>query len=219
MVENNLYAFSTPIRNQYACERLSDRAVGYGLAGETVDGNDPEAMAAAYARAVARARRGDGPTLIEAMLGRMRGHAEGDDSLKVVPKEDHAQYLANDPVPAYARRLEEDGVLDTDMRQRLEAQVRRLVEESLDRALDAPAPAAEVATRSVFAAAWSGPAMPPVPVAALATVSVDEDAGPAAMTAFTGAADMASGPAKPPTSRPWQRRPLPRRWSATAPSS
>ena len=112
VIENNHYAFSTPARLQYAAKQLSDRGIGYGVAAETVDGNDPDAMAAAYARAVARARAGEGPTLIEAMLGRMRGHAEGDDSLKVVPAEELAAYRAADPVPAYARRLEEEGILD-----------------------------------------------------------------------------------------------------------
>ena len=104
VIENNRYAFSTPAGLQYAARQLSDRGIGYGVAAETVDGNDPDAMAAALHRAVARARAGQGPTLIEAMLGRMRGHAEGDDSLKVVPAEELAAYRAADPVPAYARR-------------------------------------------------------------------------------------------------------------------
>ncbi len=106
VIENNGYAFSTPAGQQYAAQRLSDRGIGYGIAAETVDGNDPDAMAAALHRAVERARAGQGPTLVEAMLGRMRGHAEGDDSLKVVPAEELAAYRAADPVPAYARRLE-----------------------------------------------------------------------------------------------------------------
>ncbi|HUO85887.1 MAG TPA: dehydrogenase E1 component subunit alpha/beta, partial [Thermoanaerobaculia bacterium] len=152
VIENNLYAFSTPVSQQYAAERLSDRAVGYGIAGETVDGNDPDAMAEAVARAVERARRGDGPTLIEAMLGRMRGHSEGDDSLKVVPRDDLDRYLAADPVPAYRRRLVAEGTADEALLDRLEARVAELVEAGLEGALAAPLPAAEVATRPVFAA-------------------------------------------------------------------
>ncbi|MDX1385849.1 MAG: thiamine pyrophosphate-dependent enzyme, partial [Thermoanaerobaculia bacterium] len=61
VIENNRYAFSTPWHQQYAAERLSDRAQGYGIPGETVDGNDPEAVAAAMRRAVVRARAGEGP--------------------------------------------------------------------------------------------------------------------------------------------------------------
>jgi len=151
VVENNRYAFSTPARLQYAAERLSDRAIGYGIAGETVDGNDPDAMAEVFARAVARARAGDGPTLIEAMLGRMRGHSEGDDSLKVVPPDELAGYRAADPVPAYARRLEADGVLDAATRQRLEARIAELVEQAIRGALDASPPDPALALRSVFA--------------------------------------------------------------------
>jgi 2-oxoisovalerate dehydrogenase E1 component len=151
VIENNGYAFSTPARLQYAAERLSDRGIGYGIAAETVDGNDPDAMADAFRRAVDRARAGEGPTLIEAMLGRMRGHSEGDDSLKVVPPDELAAYRAADPVPAYARRLEEDGVLDAATRERLEARIKEIVETAIDRAIDAPPPAEEIAWRPVFA--------------------------------------------------------------------
>jgi 2-oxoisovalerate dehydrogenase E1 component len=156
VVENNRYAFSTPNRDQYACARLSDRAVGYGIAGETIDGNDPEAMADAMRRAVARARAGHGPTLIEAMLGRMRGHSEGDDSLKVVPADELASYLAADPVPSYARRLEADGVLSSELQERLEARISVLVEGALERALACPEPEIEVGFRPALAPVAGG---------------------------------------------------------------
>ncbi len=161
VIENNHYAFSTPARLQYAAKQLSDRGVGYGVAAETVDGNDPDAMAAAYTRAVARARAGEGPTLIEAMLGRMRGHAEGDDSLKVVPADELAAYRAADPVPAYARRLEEEGVLDAATRERLETLIAGIVEKAITRAIDAAPPADAIALRPVFA-----PEPPPLAPAA-----------------------------------------------------
>jgi 2-oxoisovalerate dehydrogenase E1 component len=151
IIENNRYAFSTPAHLQYAAARLSDRAIGYGMAGETVDGNDPDAMAEALDRAVRRARSGQGPTLIEAMLGRMRGHSEGDDSLKVVPPDELAGYLEADPVPAYAKRLETDGVLDAATRERLDARIAELVERAIGAALEAAAPEASVAFRPVFA--------------------------------------------------------------------
>jgi len=166
VVENNRYAFSTPVSHQYACERLSDRAVGYGMAGETVDGSDPDAMAAAVARAVERARAGGGPTLLEAMLGRMRGHSEGDDSLKVVPEDELAIYLAADPVPAYRARLLAEGAADEATVERLETRVAELVEQGIAEALDAPLSPDETALRPVLApvaaptAGWSEP--PPV---------------------------------------------------------
>lgn len=158
VVHNNRYAFATPTRDQFACERLSDRAKGYGIVGETVDGNDPMAMSEAMQRAVARARAGEGPTLIEAMLGRMRGHSEGDDSLKVVPKKELEQYVAGDPVPGFARRLWQNGELQGDLQEGLEARISELVETALQKALDCPPPADELAMRP-----------------ALVPVTVDED--------------------------------------------
>jgi 2-oxoisovalerate dehydrogenase E1 component len=159
IIENNRYAFSTPAHLQYAAERLSDRGPGYGIPAETVDGNDPDAMAAALERAVTRARAGEGPTLIEAMLGRMRGHSEGDDSLKVVPPDELAGYRAADPVPAYARRLEEEGVLDAETRGRLEARIAELVETAIASAIDAAPPDPALAFRPVFAPAPEAPAV------------------------------------------------------------
>ncbi len=151
IIENNRYAFSTPVSDQYACERLSDRGAGYGIAAETVDGNDPASVGPAIERAVARARSGGGPTLIEAMLGRMRGHSEGDDSLKVVPEDELAVYMSEDPVPAYARRLQADGVLDADVVKKIEERISELVEEAVARAVDAPVPGADIAARPALA--------------------------------------------------------------------
>ena len=153
VIENNRYAFSTPASLQYAAAKLSDRGIGYGIPAETVDGNDPDAMAGALGRAVARARSGQGPTLIEAMLGRMRGHSEGDDSLKVVPREELKGYLAGDPVPNYARRLAAEGVLTPEIRERLEARIAELVERALSQALEAPATDPATALRPALAPA------------------------------------------------------------------
>ncbi|MEM8959865.1 MAG: dehydrogenase E1 component subunit alpha/beta [Acidobacteriota bacterium] len=160
VVENNRYAFSTPTSAQFACAQLSDRGPGYGIAAETVDGNNPDAVAHAVATAVARARRGDGPTLIEAMLGRMRGHSEGDDSLKVVPEDELNVYLAADPVPAHTERMRRDGTLSESEHDRLGAQISDLIETAVERALASPEPEVETAHRSVFAplaSTWSEP--------------------------------------------------------------
>ncbi len=158
VIENNRYAFSTPWHAQYAAERLSSRGVGYGMAAETVDGNDPDAMAAALDAAVGRARAGKGPTLIEAMLGRLRGHSVGDDSLDVVPAEDLERYRAEDPVPAYAERLAAEGVLSAAAREGIEGRAAELVEAALAAALEAEAPDPKIAHRSVFAAVGAPPA-------------------------------------------------------------
>ena len=147
VVENNRYAFSTPTAAQFAAERLSDRGVGYGMAAETVDGNDPSAVDAAMRRAVERARRGDGPTLIEAMLGRMRGHSEGDDSLKVVPEDELSRYMEEDPIPAYAATLEQRGVLDEETHGRLDDVISLLIEDCMERAAASPEATPETARR------------------------------------------------------------------------
>jgi 2-oxoisovalerate dehydrogenase E1 component len=151
IIENNRYAFSTPTASQFACASLADKGPGYGIAAEQVDGNDPDAMAEVMARAVARARAGEGPTLIEAMLGRMRGHSEGDDSLKVVPPGELETYLAADPVPAYEKRLLDDGTLTPELAEAIRQRVGDLVETSLGRALEAEQPRPETATRPVLA--------------------------------------------------------------------
>ncbi len=206
VIENNRYAFSTPARHQYACLQLSDRGPGYGIPALTVNGNDPDEVAEALARAIARARAGAGPTLLEAVVGRLRGHAEGDGSMKVVPAEELELYRSQDAVPAYARRLEVDGLLDPETSARLDRRVTELVETAIERALAAPLPEEATAFRPVFARPEQRVmpilvAQPPPPVGEIdpaedATVLVSgaalqamEDVDePAAMVAFTGAA-------------------------------
>lgn len=151
VILNNRYAFSTPTHRQYASSSLADRGPGYGIPAVSVDGNDPDAVAAVMATAVARARAGEGPTLIEAIVGRMRGHSEGDDSLKVVPPEELAAYLAADPVPAYGDRLEAEGALGARERQAILERVDQLVEAAVEVGLAAPPPALEHARRPALA--------------------------------------------------------------------
>ncbi len=151
VIENNRYAFSTPISQQYRADRLSDRGLGYGIKATTIDGNDPDVVDQTFAEAFEHARSGAGPVLIEAMVGRMRGHAEGDDSLKVVPREELDRYLDEDPVPRYAERLGRDGVMDERQRRQIESRAETLIETALDRALAAPQPDLKVARRPALA--------------------------------------------------------------------
>jgi 2-oxoisovalerate dehydrogenase E1 component len=151
VIENNLYAFSTPISQQYAAERLSDRAVGYGIAGETVDGNDPDAMAAAIERAVERARAGEradadrGDARPDARPQRGGRFAQGGAAggPRTLPRRRPGAGLP--PPPARRRGADEETLA------RLEARVAELVEAGLEGALAAPPPAPEVADRPVFA--------------------------------------------------------------------
>ena len=174
VIENNRYAFSTPTSQQYAAASLADRGAGYGIPGVQVDGNDPEAVAEVIAQAVARARAGEGPTLVEAMLGRMRGHSEGDDSLKVVPPDELAAYMAADPVPAYAQRLAAEGILDAGTQERLDGRIRELVEAAIGAAVDAAPPAPEIAHRPVFAPVTVNELAPPPVTADVPTVTYVE---------------------------------------------
>jgi len=149
IIENNQYAYSTPTNEEYACEKLSDRAIGYGIFGETIDGTDVERVYEATFHAVERARRGEGPSLIEAICMRMRGHAEHDNA-SYVPRELLEYWKKRDPLLRYQRFLVENGILaEADiqrMRQEIEAETVRV----LDEVLQLPFPPAEEAFKNVF---------------------------------------------------------------------
>jgi TPP-dependent pyruvate/acetoin dehydrogenase alpha subunit len=151
VVENNRYAFSTPVAEQFACERLSDRAAGYGIAGETVDGTDFDATWAAMERAAARARRGDGATLVEVMLPRMRGHAEGDGSYELIPPAERERFLAMDPLAHFEARLRARGEADDARIGLVTETARGIVEAAVEAAMAAEEPVVAEATRPVFA--------------------------------------------------------------------
>ncbi|MFZ0090307.1 MAG: thiamine pyrophosphate-dependent dehydrogenase E1 component subunit alpha, partial [Solirubrobacteraceae bacterium] len=108
VLENNQYAYSTPLDKQFAVDPVQ-RAAAYGFAGVTVDGNDVEAMFEATREARERAVAGDGPTLIEAVTMRMHGHAAHDD-MKYVPKEQVEEWKQRDPIDRQEQRLQALGV-------------------------------------------------------------------------------------------------------------
>ncbi len=149
IIENNQYAYSTPNSMEFACERLSDRAVGYGMAGATIDGTDVELVYSTCAEAVDRARKGLGPTLIETVTMRMRGHAEHDD-FSYVPKEMLEEWSAKDPVERYIDRLIDDGVVTREETDELRATILNDMIGAIDRALEQPWPAAEEGLKNVF---------------------------------------------------------------------
>lgn len=149
IIENNQYAYSTPNRLEFACEKLSDRAIGYGIHGETIDGTNVETVYEACSRAVKRARAGKGPSIIETLTMRMRGHAEHDD-FAYVPKEMLAEWTAKDPVETYAKTLVSRGVLSDDDVAVLKKTTLAEMITAIDRALEKPWPAAEEGFRNVF---------------------------------------------------------------------
>lgn len=105
MLQNNGWAISTPRTKQSAVVRFSDRAAGYGISGETVDGNDVQAVHTAVSTAVARARAGEGPTLIEAVAYRLGAHSTADDPTRYVPEDEFVKAAAADPLPALRTEL------------------------------------------------------------------------------------------------------------------
>ena len=168
-LENNQTALSTPVAEQSAVRVFADKAPGYGIPGVTLDGTDPDEIAAAFAWAAARARAGEGPTLLELVSMRMCGHAHHDDMLylgKDAPPswdyppltsagyanpEAYAFWSARDPIARYAERLQAEGVIAGDAVQALKREAEQLVEREAQAVIAAPWPAPETAGRGVFA--------------------------------------------------------------------
>jgi TPP-dependent pyruvate/acetoin dehydrogenase alpha subunit len=148
IIENNQYAYSTPLSVQSHNPKLSDRAIGYGIPGETVDGTDIEAVFEATSRAIHHARAGKGPSIIETMTMRMRGHAEHDD-FSYVPKDLLAEWEKKDPVKRTAELLKKAGVTDKEI-STIEKIAKSDIEEAVAYANELPAPDAEEAFRNVF---------------------------------------------------------------------
>jgi pyruvate dehydrogenase E1 component alpha subunit len=144
VLENNQYAYSTPVEKQFAVDPV-ERAHVYGFPGVTVDGNDVEAVFEATRAARVRALAGEGPTLIEAVTMRMHGHAAHDD-MKYVPPEQLAEWAERDPIERQERRLVAEGVDAEALRAAVTAEIDAAAEE----ALAAPMPDPASATDGVF---------------------------------------------------------------------
>ena len=102
VIENNLYSASTPIFEMVKLKRLSERAAGYGIPGVTVDGNDVLEVFESARQAVALARAGEGPTLLECMTYRITGHSRRDPAL-YQPEEEKKNAVANEPIGRFAK--------------------------------------------------------------------------------------------------------------------
>jgi 2-oxoisovalerate dehydrogenase E1 component len=139
VVENNQYGLSTPISEQFACEALSDKGIGYGMAAETVDGNDLPAVVDAVGRAAARGRRGDGPTLLEFVTFRMRGHEEAS-GVAYIPTHLFEEWAAKDPIARYERQLIDEGVLTPGERDAVRAAFKAHIDAIADQAYESPEP-------------------------------------------------------------------------------
>ena len=139
VVENNGYAYSTPLSKQTAAKQLVDKAVGYGIAGERADGNDVIATYEVTKRAVDRARSGGGVTLIELMTYRRKGHAEHDNQSYVPAGEIDRWASENDPVDRYVKCLSDEGFEQSEL-SAIDARVKDEIDRATDEAEASPMP-------------------------------------------------------------------------------
>jgi 2-oxoisovalerate dehydrogenase E1 component len=139
VIENNYYGLSTPVSEQYACADLAERAPGYGMHGAIVDGNDYLAVYEAVRAAADRARRGDGPSLLEFKTFRMRGHEEASGTA-YVPKELFDEWGRRDPVLRFEGFLIEQGLYTPEGAKALRAGLKHEIDGLVDEALATPDP-------------------------------------------------------------------------------
>lgn len=148
--ENNRYAISVPLVKQMAIENVADRAAGYGLAGEIVDGQDIQAVYEAAARAVVRARSGEGATLLEAKTYRLVPHTSDDDDRRYRAREEVAEWKQRDPILLLKQVLMEQGQWDDERDQALRQELFDEVSIAQKAAEAAADPVAEQALQHVF---------------------------------------------------------------------
>ena len=151
IVENNGYAYSTPTSKQTAAKQFVDKAIGYGVPGEQADGNDVLAVYDVTKRAVDRARRGEGVSLIELMTYRRKGHAEHDNQSYVPDGEIDRWERENDPITRYVARLRDEFSITTSEIEAVDEKVRATVDEATDIADRSAAPEALDALVGVYA--------------------------------------------------------------------
>jgi 2-oxoisovalerate dehydrogenase E1 component len=152
VIENNQWGLSTPTHEQYACRDLADRGVGYGIPGVVCDGNDVLAVCRTVREAAARARRGEGPTLLEFKTFRIRGHEEASGT-DYVPAALIEEWTRRDPILRLERVLDGLGLMPGAERRSLRAGLEAEIDRLADEALAAPTPAstAEAELAAVFA--------------------------------------------------------------------
>lgn len=151
IVENNGYAYSTPVHRQTAAAELKDKAAGYGIPGERADGNDVLAVYDVTRRAVDRARRGEGASLIELVTYRRKGHAEHDNQSYVPEGEIERWARDNDPLTRYVERLTGAERVPAAELEEIDARVMREIDLATDEAERSPVPQSEDALVGIYA--------------------------------------------------------------------
>lgn len=151
LCENNKYAISVPFSKQAACESIADRAKGYGFPGISVDGNDPLEVYKVTTEAADRARRGEGPTLIEAVLYRLVPHSSDDDDRSYRSREEVEEARKQDPLVSFSNYLKHSGLLDEHKDREIHDRILMEVDEATEYAEYAPDSAPEDALKHVYA--------------------------------------------------------------------
>lgn len=150
LCQNNGWAISLPRAEQTASETIAEKAIGYGMPGVQVDGNDLFAVFEATEEAVARARSGGGPTLIEAVTYRIGPHTTADDPTRYRPEGEAEEWMRRDPLERVRVYLSERGRWDPDWQERIEEQAAEAIERSVELAEGLPAPTVDEMFGSMF---------------------------------------------------------------------
>jgi TPP-dependent pyruvate/acetoin dehydrogenase alpha subunit len=205
VIENNGWAYSTPVSRQVPIRDLADRAKAYGIQSYIVDGNDVIAVYETTKKAVDQCRAGDGPVIIESKTMRMRGHAQHD-AAEYVPKEMFAKWKKLDPIERYEKYLTENKLWDEQTRKEIDTRIDRELTAELEIAENAPFPPPELAEQGVYCddgchkieAVWKRPkdeVMPPKssvdPVWKLGSIEQGEARGAAAAQTVTSGGKVA----------------------------
>jgi len=149
VLENNQWAYSTPVQRQVRLANLADRAKAYGIASYIVDGNDVAEVYTIAKEAVERARAGEGPILIEAKTFRRRGHAQHDPA-EYIPKEQREYWEKRDPIALYEAFLLKEKLLDAKSKKEMDEKLASLLEKDREFAENSPMPPAETVNGGVY---------------------------------------------------------------------
>ncbi len=150
LCENNQYAMSTPVTKVLPVENIADRAYAYGFPGVVVDGNDFFAVYEVTKAAVERARRGEGPTLVECKTYRWKGHSKSDPQ-RYRTKEEVEAWKKKDPIARLRTHLITNGILSEEEAAEIEEEARKAIEEAVKFAMESPEPSPENIEKEVYA--------------------------------------------------------------------
>jgi pyruvate/2-oxoglutarate/acetoin dehydrogenase E1 component/TPP-dependent pyruvate/acetoin dehydrogenase alpha subunit len=192
LCQNNAYAEYTSFEGSTKSANIADRAAGYGMAGETVDGTDPDAMHAAAGRAITRARNGEGPTLLECMALRLQGHSFGSEEGHM-DQEKLAAARANPPIAKFRASLIERGNATAEDLDTIDADAKQEVEDAVEKSMAADMPNESELYTDIFADASAVPYSSPTTTAAEPDLSDREVVTVPMVVAITEALDIALG--------------------------